>query len=335
MNEGYDEWGDYHNEAVKWDATEYGQQNPLLTDKEGKYQWDVPKGLWQVKVEKDGYETAYSEWLPVPPPQLDVNIGIVQKALPDVKTARAYEDGIEVEFNKYMRPKTLNGTNIWLTQGTEKVACTIECLNEGKAWDSDSVYVSRLLLRPSNQLNVDSKIGLFVRRQVESYAGLQMQNDYEQEFTVVREIRELSVEPRLHVKQDESRTFTVTANPAQAAAGKRVKAEISISGFVTLTEEATFDSDGKALFSVFGVMPGETVVSFTMEESSARTQTVVRVLSSGDNSVDAPTASPSAKGHQHRPLHRWHLPQGHGEIIVEFLARFKNNTYLCSRKQKD
>lgn len=108
---------------------------------------------------------------------------------------------------------------------------------------------------------------------------------------MVREIRELSVEPRLHVKQDESRTFTVTANPAQAAAGKRVKAEISISGFVTLTEEATFDSDGKALFSVFGVMPGETVVSFTMEESSARTQTVVRVLSSGDNSVDAPTAS--------------------------------------------
>lgn len=290
-NEGYDEWGDYHNEAVKWDATEYGQQNPLLTDKEGKYQWDVPKGLWQVKVEKDGYETAYSDWLPVPPPQLDVNIGIVQKALPDIKTVRAYEDGIEVEFNKYMRPNTLNASNIWLTQGTQKVPCTIEYLNEGKAWDKDSVYVSRLLLRLSSQLSVDSKIGLLVRRQVESYAGLQMQNDYEQEFVVVREIRELSVEPRMDVRQNESRTFTITASPAQAAVGKKVKVSVNISGFITLAETATFDSDGKAQFTVDGLMPGETVVTFTMEETNAKTQTIIRVLGAGDNSVAAPTAS--------------------------------------------
>jgi len=25
------------------------------------YAWDVPEGMWQVKVEKEGYETAYSE----------------------------------------------------------------------------------------------------------------------------------------------------------------------------------------------------------------------------------------------------------------------------------
>ena len=289
--EGEDEYGDYHNEAVKWNAAEFGQQNPLLTDKEGKYQWDVPKGLWQVKVEKDGYETAYSDWLPVPPPQLDVNIGIVQKALPDIKTVRAYEDGIEVEFNKYMRPNTLNASNIWLTQGTQKVPCTIEYLNEGKAWDKDSVYVSRLLLRLSSQLSVDSKIGLLVRRQVESYAGLQMQNDYEQEFVVVREIRELSVEPRMDVRQNESRTFTITASPAQAAVGKKVKVSVNISGFITLAETATFDSDGKAQFTVDGLMPGETVVTFTMEETNARTQTIIRVLGAGDNSVAAPTAS--------------------------------------------
>lgn len=291
-NEGYDEWGDYHNEAVKWDATEYSQQNPLLTDKEGKYQWFVPKGLWQVKVEKDGYETAYSDWLPVPPPQLDVNIGIVQKALPDVKTARAYEDGIEVEFNKYMRPKTLNASNIWLTQGSQKISCTIEQLNTGKTWEGDSAYVSRLLLRPSAPFNVGSKVGLFVRRQVESYAGLQMQNDYEQEFSVVREIRSLEVEPQMNVDQGKSRTFVLKANPGAAANGKKVTASIKLSDFITINEKATFNGNGEAQFTVSGLMPGETVVTFTMEETSATTQTIIRVLGAAETGlVAAPTAS--------------------------------------------
>ncbi|MBQ3925863.1 MAG: carboxypeptidase regulatory-like domain-containing protein, partial [Bacteroidaceae bacterium] len=104
---GEDEYGDLHDEVVKWNAEEFRQQNPMLTDAEGKYAWDVPQGLWQVKIEKAGYETAYSDWLPVPPPQLDINIPLVRKTLPDVQTARAYEDGVEVTFNEYMRPESL------------------------------------------------------------------------------------------------------------------------------------------------------------------------------------------------------------------------------------
>jgi len=63
---------------IVWDASEYEQANPLYTDKDGRYAWDVPEGWWQVKAEMEGYQTAYSEWLPVPPPQLDVNIGLVK-----------------------------------------------------------------------------------------------------------------------------------------------------------------------------------------------------------------------------------------------------------------
>ena len=63
-----------------WDASEFSQQNPLQTDISGWYAWDVPEGWWRVKSEKSGYETAWSEWLPVPPPQLDVNIGMVPNA---------------------------------------------------------------------------------------------------------------------------------------------------------------------------------------------------------------------------------------------------------------
>ena len=60
--------------GTKWNAAEYSQANPLRTDIDGKYAWDVPEGWWRVKYEKDGYETVWSNWMPVPPPQTDVNI---------------------------------------------------------------------------------------------------------------------------------------------------------------------------------------------------------------------------------------------------------------------
>ena len=111
-----DMYGDLHENIVKWDAEEYAQENPLFTDEYGMYQWDVPQGLWQVKFEKEGYETAYSEWLPVPPPQLDVNIPIKQNRQPEVKMAHAYESAVEMEFDKFMMPELLNTENIMVLQ---------------------------------------------------------------------------------------------------------------------------------------------------------------------------------------------------------------------------
>ena len=59
-----------------WDASEYSQMNPQSTDEEGCYAWDVPEGWWRVKFEMPGYETAWSEWMPVPPIQTEVNVGL-------------------------------------------------------------------------------------------------------------------------------------------------------------------------------------------------------------------------------------------------------------------
>ena len=59
-----------------WNASEYEQLNPQLTNADGKYAWDVPEGWWKVKVEKEGYITQWSEWMEVPPVQTDVNIGL-------------------------------------------------------------------------------------------------------------------------------------------------------------------------------------------------------------------------------------------------------------------
>ncbi|MEY8461710.1 leucine-rich repeat protein [Streptococcus merionis] len=70
---------DDNGEEKLWYAADYSQLNPVLTNVNGEYAWDVPEGLWKVKVAKDGYEVAESDWLPVPPPQTGIDFKLVPK----------------------------------------------------------------------------------------------------------------------------------------------------------------------------------------------------------------------------------------------------------------
>lgn len=169
---------------------------PLFTDADGRYRWDVPTGLWQVKYEKDGYETTYSDWLPVPPPQLEVNVGITQLRQPNVAQVRAFEDGIDITFDKYMRPHTLTGA-VSVTKDGQLVAGTIELLNAESGYQTpDSVYASRARFVPlatnSSPLLAGQKVQLTVKRSVESYAGVPMEQDFTQAFTVGQRITALT-----------------------------------------------------------------------------------------------------------------------------------------------
>ncbi len=85
-----DDTGDFWNEkpgedkeGTLWKAAEYSQENPLYTDDAGRYAWDVPQGWWRVKYEKEGYLTAWSDWLPVPPPQTEVDVGLQSQETKD------------------------------------------------------------------------------------------------------------------------------------------------------------------------------------------------------------------------------------------------------------
>jgi len=113
-------------EAVVWNAADYGQVNPLITDAEGKYQWMVGTGWYQVVYEKDGYETARSEWLPVPPVQTEVNIGMVSYAAPQVKKASAWNDAVSIVFDKYINADSLYeaDVHVWLHDGSE-IGCDV------------------------------------------------------------------------------------------------------------------------------------------------------------------------------------------------------------------
>ena len=99
---------DKNGKSVLWNAQEYDQNNPVMTDMDGTYSWDVPEGTWQVKYEKEGYETAYSDWMEVPPPQTEVHISMRSTQKPEVLWTETKKDYVTIRFTKYMTPDTVN-----------------------------------------------------------------------------------------------------------------------------------------------------------------------------------------------------------------------------------
>ncbi|MDR2749730.1 MAG: S-layer homology domain-containing protein [Clostridiales bacterium] len=75
------------------EAPDYDQANPQITGEDGYYAWDTPTGWWQVRVSKDGYESAQSAWLPVLPIQLGVNLEMRQIGAPPSIFASSLPNG--------------------------------------------------------------------------------------------------------------------------------------------------------------------------------------------------------------------------------------------------
>lgn len=177
-------FGEMVEEEVVWDAENYGQENPLYTDAQGMYHWDVPQGLWQVRFEKDGYEPTQSEWLPVPPPQLEVNIPIVQLRQPEVANAIAHKDAIDITFDKYMMPSLLNTDNIFVTANDQAIPGTIEMLDEQHPYnDNATSYATKVRFVPATPFTA-SEITLTVSTRVHSYADVPLAQTFQQTFDV-------------------------------------------------------------------------------------------------------------------------------------------------------
>jgi len=285
-----DMYGDLHENVVKWDAEEYAQQNPLFTDENGYYRWDVPNGLWQVKFEKEGYETTYSEWLPVPPPQLDINIPMKQNVQPSVKTARAFEDAVELEFDKYMQPELLTAENITVMVGSTAVEGTMELLNEEATREGETeTFASKVRFNAAKPFD-GKEVTLMVSNRVRSYAGIRMQDDFSQKFTIEPEVRQIDGGQEAKVYYSQSTKIPVSVLPAAAAAGKKLMVTSS-SDMILAVEAETIqlDSEGKAEVSVSGELPGTAAITFKVEgyDLTGTTTVSVAMPTMGDTNGDS------------------------------------------------
>ncbi|WP_158560948.1 fibronectin type III domain-containing protein [Paenibacillus contaminans] len=173
-----------------WDAEWYGQSNPQLTNADGRYGWDVPQGRWQVMYEKEGYETAYSHEMEVPPPHFDVNIPLVSYRAPEVEYAIAQPGGtsVDIYFSKPVSVDDLAPDSITVVRGGETVT--------GGVYGIDPVTVNGRSLAqgirflPEAPLETGQTYELTVSRSIASYAGIPLAADVRRSVLVTDEDRQ-------------------------------------------------------------------------------------------------------------------------------------------------
>ena len=156
---------DGNNETVLWDAADYGQQNPTDTDEKGYYEWYVPDGYWQVLYEKDGYESALSDWMEVPPPRTEVHQGLVSLTPAAIDVAVSFPDFVEVLFSRPVQVDTIQPDTLSIGS-----PYTVEALDPERGGTSDVILAKRFRLHPVKKARAATLLTLTDR--VISYAGV-------------------------------------------------------------------------------------------------------------------------------------------------------------------
>ncbi|PYI52873.1 fibronectin type III domain-containing protein [Paenibacillus flagellatus] len=180
------QWDEAESVWKPWDAEWYLQQNPLWTDRQGKYGWDVPEGKWKVMFEKEGFRTAYSDELIVLPPHLDVNVPLVSTLPPQVTAVEAAPGGtaIDLYFSRYVTLDSANANTITVTDnvyGTD-IAGTVSAVGE-KPYEGRAA-ARHLRFEPAAPIAVGSSVRVAVDGWVQSYAGVPLGDDYFADVTV-------------------------------------------------------------------------------------------------------------------------------------------------------
>lgn len=263
--------------AVRWDAEEYEQDNPLLTGTDGAYNWNTPTGWYQVRVTKDGYEEARSAWLRVPPIQTEVNIALVSTSAPEVASVHAYTDCVEIEFTQYMDAS--DGAVAALdVQGLGDV--TYKWLD--KQDDPDGKPLSRVLrIRYADACEAGSTVELELDG-ARNYAGTAMSRWVSGELAVSVRADKLRLNVEQAVTMLEGGDFElvahVTDKEGKPFAGAAVSVGLDSDAICSAdVAHAVTGEDGAATFVLHGALPGLTTLTATVDGTALSKQVDVRV----------------------------------------------------------
>lgn len=281
------------NVPVQWAAEEYGEVNPQITEEDGLYAWDVPQGMWKVVFEKDGYETTQTEWLPVPPPQLEVNIPMSHAVAPNVTNAIGAESGISLTFSKYMKPATLtkNG-RVTVTVNGNKVGGDVEMLNLEENPYNNKEFASRIKFVPNTAFKTTDDVVITVKKEVESYADKQMDEDFVQRIKIESEITAIDCDSVMAVDYQGTGILEVSVLPAAAAKGKTLQvASTSPMMVSTEAQTMTLNDEGKARIAVTGGLPGTASLRLSLPGTDKEKYVAVSVVTNVEEAVKTPKAS--------------------------------------------
>ena len=163
-------------------AEEFGEINPQVTLVNGVYAWDVPPGWWRVMYERDGYETAFSEALPVPPPHFDVNIPLRSLAAPAVAAVASTGSGValRIDFDRHVRIAMLDTATVRVRDALgQPVPGRVEVPDTDRVDDphtpsTERDITRRVLFIPDERLLPGTTWTLEIDGVIESYAGIPM-----------------------------------------------------------------------------------------------------------------------------------------------------------------
>ncbi|MGM9551822.1 MAG: leucine-rich repeat protein [Clostridia bacterium] len=255
---------DENGVAVKWDAENYDQINPHITDGLGQYSWMVPTGEWKVVYEKDGYEVMETEWLPVPPPQMDVNVSLTSLLAPTVETVNAYEDKVEIRFSQYMNIDSVNTSAVKIIMNNQAVTGTITPKNAESTLNDENVKYASVF-----EFICDSEISGNIVVEVAdviNYAGTKMDSSYSEESKVYVEPKMISVPESVTMNFNESKFIEIQVLPKEAGANLNLSVLSSSDDIVSVSEEnVVTDENGKATILLESSLIGDAFITISID----------------------------------------------------------------------
>jgi len=281
-----------------WDADWFLQENPVLSDSEGRYGWDVPPGMWQVLFQKPGYETAYSDELQVPPPRTEVNVGMVSYMAPAVASVAAavYGGYIDINFDKYMKASTLTESTVVVSavydndeaqRVTGNVTLKDTVLNPN---DAAMLLARTARFVPETTLTVGSSYRVEINQMAQSYAEQPMASDETHVVTIpmVGEVSNVSIVPG-------NRMLTVSwTDPTEANLA-------SVRVYWRRSSDANFGSPvelapGVGSYPIEGLADGTlyTIKVTTVDAAGNESDGVVKSASTINNSGGSPSGGGNA-----------------------------------------
>ncbi len=259
-------------EPVEWNAAEYGQTNPQVTGSDGTYAWDVPIGQWKVVVEKEGYESVESEWLPVPPVQTDVNLGLISLEKPAVKEVHLYQDSVVVEFTQYMQVDGMSADAFGL--GSAAQIGEVEAMDALPSAADENIMLAKLF-----RVSYTGTAGdLTVDAGVMNYVGNTMEADYSaQKLVMEYEVTGLQGQDTVTVNYEDQMQYALQILPAEAAADAVITVKSSDVYGLEIVSISEADAQGVRMITLKGALPTECTLEIEVAGTTVKKQVQVNV----------------------------------------------------------
>ena len=267
---------------VLWDATDYYQINPIITDKLGNYAWDVPVGKWKIRLEKDGYTSAESEWMTVPPIRTGVNLELKSVDEAEIKGIELGDDKITITFDKYIYLDSVN-KDAFTLKGLDGDIAVTEVVPVGYSYRNNKKITKRVSLMVEGSLKDGEPESGYIATVkpgfTKTYADVV--STKEDTFTglkVTGVVNSISAAKVFMAECGQYFKYSVDISGSDSFEGKVIKAEIADDSIAEVTGVTRVDENNQAYVVIKGKKLGETEIKISIDGSPVEITQDVYVL---------------------------------------------------------